>query len=234
MLLNNYKIIGFDADDTLWVNEPYYKEAEDNFCELLSGYLPKEKISSELFKTEMQNLELYGFGAKAFILSLIETALRISGNNLPPQIIVKIIKIGKALVNKDVELLEGVREVVKEFHSRGARLIIATKGDLLDQERKLRKSGIGKYFHHVEVMSDKKEENYKKLFNHLDITPGDFLMIGNSMKSDIIPVLNLGAAAIHIPYHTNWEYENHSSGMKSSRNFRKIDNIYELLKLTEE
>jgi len=144
------KVIGFDADDTLWVNEPFYKETEIQFCEMLSEYQPKNIVSKELFETEMMNLEIYGYGAKGFMLSLIETALRISDNKVSSQIIEKIIELGKKLLNNPIILLDGVLEVLDELFKREYKLIIATKGDLLDQEKKLKKSGIEKYFDHVE------------------------------------------------------------------------------------
>ena len=207
VMKKDFKIIGFDADDTLWVNEPYYQETEKLFCELLSDHLASDAISQELLKTEIQNLGLYGYGAKGFILSMIETALRISENKFSQGGIDKIVSLGKDLLNKPVVLLEGVQDILDKLHGKGMKLIVATKGDLLDQERKLAKSKIGKYFHHVEIMSDKKESDYLKLLSRLDILPNDFIMIGNSFKSDIIPVLNIGGFGIYIPYHTTWAHE---------------------------
>lgn len=169
-----FRIIGFDADDTLWVNEPLYRETEKQFCELLSDFQTADTVTQELFKTEMQNIELYGYGAKGFVLSIIETALRISNNKVTQSTIDKIIKLGKDLLNKPVVLLEGVQEVLDNLHKKGIKLVVATKGDLLEQERKLEKSNIEKYFHHVEIMSDKKESGYLKLLSHLDIKPEDF------------------------------------------------------------
>ena len=143
---SNFKVIGFDADDTLWVNEPYYKETEESFCDLLSDFESHEKVSRELFKTEMQNLELYGFGTKAFMLSLVETALRVSDYKGSPAIIQEIIKLGKAQLNKPIEMLDGVQTVLEELCRLEYTLIVATKGDLLDQERKLRKSNLKHIF----------------------------------------------------------------------------------------
>ncbi|MBL7906428.1 MAG: HAD family hydrolase [Bacteroidales bacterium] len=199
-------VIGFDADDTLWVNEPNYLETEKEFCRMLSAWKPAEETSALLFSTEMANLELYGYGAKSFILSMIETAVSVSAGQVGALTISEITRLGKSLINKDVELLDGVEETLQQL-SAGYRLILATKGDLADQERKLGKSGLEKYFHHIEIMRDKKDDNYRRLLNHLDIPAADFLMVGNSLKSDIIPVLNLGGHAIHIPYHTTWQHE---------------------------
>src|SRR6478735_6502282 len=187
----NLKVIAFDADDTLWINEPYFQDTETKFCELLEDYLPHHTIAKELFKTEIQNLPLYGYGIKGFILSMIETAMRVSNNTLNITILEKAIVFGKELLEKPIELLDGVEDVLKALKGK-YRLVVATKGDLLDQERKLKKSGLEHYFHHIEIMSDKQESDYLKLIKHLDIQPAEFLMIGNSLKSDVMPVLSFG------------------------------------------
>ena len=199
--MKGIKYIGFDADDTLWINEPNYKEIESKFCELLSEYLTAEKATEELFKTEIKNLSIYGFGVKSFTLSMIETALRVSDNNLDPVLVNKIILLGKELLNVPLQLLNGVKDILETLSPK-YKLIVATKGDLLDQERKLEASNLAEYFHHIEIMSDKKKSNYNKLLNHLDILPEEFLMIGNSLKSDILPVLQIGGNAVHIPFET--------------------------------
>src|SRR5688500_471507 len=193
------KVIAFDADDTLWVNEPYFQEIEKRFCELFEDYLPQHTAARELLRIEIDYLPLYEYGIKGFILSMIETAMRISDKTIPLEVIEKIIQEGKGLLNKPIELLEGVDEVLAAMKTR-YRLVMATKGDLLDQERKLKKSGLEHYFHHIEIMSDKREEDFKKLIKHLDIKAEEFLMIGNSLKSDVLPVLNIGGHAIHVPY----------------------------------
>jgi len=203
---SNIKVVGFDADDTLWVNETYFREAEEKFADLLENYETKNKVDQELFKMEMNNLDLYGYGIKGFMLSMIESAMELSNNHVPPQTLTEILNLGKEMIAKPVELLQGVEEVLQKL-SRKYRLIVLTKGDLLDQERKLERSGLTKYFHHVEVLSDKKEENYKNLLDHLEINVNEFLMIGNSLKSDVIPILNIGARAVHVPFHTTWAHE---------------------------
>jgi len=202
----NIKVIGFDADDTLWVNETYFRDAETAFAKLLSKYETPNKIDQELFRMEIDNLPLYGYGVKAFTLSMVESALELSNYNASTKTIEAILNIGKDMLNKPVELLDGVEAVLKVL-SKKYRLILATKGDLLDQERKLEKSGLTNYFHHIEVLSDKKEANYSKLLNHLDINPSEFLMIGNSLKSDVLPLVNIKAHAIHVPFHTTWAHE---------------------------
>lgn len=198
--------IGFDADDTLWVNETYFREAEAEFAGLLESFETQNKIDQELFRMEIRNLELYGYGIKGFTLSMIESALEISNKRVSSESISKIIQIGKNMISHKLELLEGVEEVLESLH-RKYRLLVLTKGDLLDQERKLEKSGLIDYFHHVEVLSDKKEDNYSRLLEHLEIPVREFLMVGNSLKSDILPILNIGAKAVHVPFHTTWAHE---------------------------
>ncbi len=204
-IFSDIKVVGFDADDTLWINEPYFQEAEKIFCSLFSDKYSPEEVSAELFSTEMQNLASYGYGAKAFTLSLIETALRLDSECTASKV-KQVLELGRTILNKPVVLLNGVLEVLNELKGK-YRLIIATKGDLLDQQRKLKKSGLEHYFHHVEIMSDKKEEDYKALIRHLDIEPKNFLMIGNSLKSDILPVLSLGGKGVYVPYHVTWQHE---------------------------
>lgn len=200
------EVVGFDADDTLWVNETYFREVEERFADLLDQYETKNKIDQELFKTEIDNLPLYGYGIKSFVLSMIESALDLSNNKISQETISEILHLGKEMISKPVELLPGVEEVLQKLADK-YRLIVLTKGDLLDQERKLEKSGLTKYFHHVEVLSDKKEANYLNLLEHLEIDVASFLMVGNSLKSDILPIVNIGAQAVHVPFHTTWVHE---------------------------
>lgn len=223
------KVIGFDADDTLWVNETYFREAENEFARLLSEYETPNKIDQELFKMEMDNLPLYGYGVKAFVLSMVQSALELSNYNVSHKTIETILNIGKEMLNKPVELLDDVEEVLKVL-SKKYKLILATKGDLLDQERKLEKSGLTKYFHHIEVLSDKKEANYSKLLNHLDIKPSEFLMIGNSLKSDILPLVNIKAQAIHVPFHTTWAHEVVNEKDTNGKTYKTIKNLKDVLK----
>lgn len=204
--MNNIKVIAFDADDTLWNNEPYFNEAEKKFCILLEDYLSHQGLSQALFKTQIDNLPLYGYGIKGFVLSMIETAYTVSNHTASIRVIEKIIQIGKELLTKPVELLDDVEDVLQQLQQR-YKLVVATKGDLKDQHRKLHHSGLGEYFHHIEVMSDKREIDYEKLLLRLDIKPEEFVMIGNSLKSDVLPVLNIGATAIHVPFHTTWAHE---------------------------
>ncbi|RKF03159.1 putative hydrolase of the HAD superfamily [Tenacibaculum lutimaris] len=226
--MNNIKVISFDADDTLWVNETYFRDAEDDFAKLLSDYETENKIHQELFKKEIENLKIYGYGVKGFMLSMVECALEISNYKIAPRTMEGILEIGKEMLEKPIELLDGVEEVLEELHGK-YKLIVATKGDLLDQERKLAKSGILKYFHHTEVMSEKKKADYKKLVKRLDINPSEFLMIGNSLKSDVLPLLEIGATAIHVPFHTTWAHEEVSEEQKSD-DYKTVSSITDVLK----
>lgn len=227
----NIKVIAFDADDTLWVNEPYFQEAEKQFCALLGNYLPQDEIAKILFQTEIKNLPLYGYGAKGFLLCMIETANRISENKASSTVISEIIEIGQDLLQKPIELLKGVPETLESLKD-DFQLIVATKGDLLDQERKLKNSGIEHYFQHIEIMSEKKMEDYQKLLRHLNCPPENFLMLGNSVKSDILPILELGANAGYIPYDVTWAHEQQEQTIESERfvQLQSIDEIINYLK----
>jgi len=226
----NLKVIAFDADDTLFVNETYFIETEQKFCGLMSDYLSHQGISQELFKVEIDNLKIYGYGIKAYILSMIEAAMKISNNTIPIEIIEKIIEYGKELLEKPIVLLEGVEETLVALHGK-YKLVVATKGDLLDQRRKLHNSGLGHYFHHIEVMADKQEEDYLDLIKRLEIQPKEFLMIGNSLKSDVLPVLAIGGHAVHVPFHTTWAYEriDHTVEHENFSSFEKMTDILKRL-----
>lgn len=221
------KVIAFDADDTLFVNETYFLETEEKFCELMSDYLSHKSISQELFRIEIKNLTIYGYGIKAYILSMIEAAMTISNNTIPVEVIEKIIQYGKELLEKPIVLLDGVEETLESLYGK-YKLVVATKGDLLDQRRKLHNSGLGKYFHHIEVMSDKQEQDYLDLIKRLEIKPSEFFMIGNSLKSDVLPVLGIGGYAAHVPFHTTWAHEKIDHEVKHD-NFYSCENIIEVL-----
>lgn len=227
---NNIKVIGFDADDTLWVNETYFRDAELEFAKLLAPYETANKIDQELFRKEIENLPLYGYGIKGFVLSMVEMALEISNGEVSNATIQKILEIGKDMLSKPVELLDGVEEVLRTL-STDFRLIVVTKGDLLDQERKLEKSGLLDYFHHIEILSDKQESNYLKLLSHLDIKPSEFLMVGNSLKSDILPLINIKAKAIHVPFHTTWIHEQVNDTETKDKSYKTVNSLLDILPL---
>ena len=221
------QVIAFDADDTLWNNEIYYQETERAFCELLKDYLPAAEVSKALFATEMRNLERYGFGAKSFLLSLLETGAQITGTHMTDVLMHRILRLGHELIDKPITLLDGVEETLDQLNGH-YKLVLATKGDLLDQERKLKNSSLSKYFDHVEVMSDKQILDYDNLVKKLSCEPREFMMVGNSVKSDIIPVLELGGAALHVPFHVTWAHEVVEEEL-AYVNYRQLKNIREVV-----
>jgi putative hydrolase of the HAD superfamily len=223
------KIIAFDADDTLWHNEPYFDEAQERFCAMFQDLASSQEILGMILNNQVTNLPLYGFGIKAFTLSMIETALQLTQNNITGTGIEKVIGIGKDLLQKPVELLPNVEEVLQELQGK-YKLVVATKGDLKDQHRKLHDSKLGSYFHHIEVLSDKTELDYTKMLTRLECNPEHFVMIGNSLKSDVLPILNIGGIGIHIPYHTTWEYEKIDFEIEHE-NFTALTNIKEVLEI---
>lgn len=226
----NIKVIAFDADDTLWVNESYFQEIEKRYTQLLKSYGNSEEISAALFKTEMKNLKTLGYGAKAFTISMIETALEVSNQKIAADDIRQIVDLGKSLLEIPIGLLPKVKETLEVLKEKGKyKLVVATKGDLLDQENKLERSGLAPYFDHIEVMSDKTEKEYLRLLNILQIKPSEFLMIGNSLKSDIQPVLALGGYGVHIPFEVMWQHE--VVDAFTHKNLKQVKGFHELLKL---
>jgi putative hydrolase of the HAD superfamily len=225
----NIKVIAFDADDTLFINEPYFEETEKEFCILMEDYLSHQSISQEVFRLQVANLPLYGYGIKSYILSMIETAINVSNGTVSIKHIEKILDLGKDLLQKPIELIDGVEETLKALHGN-YKLVVATKGDLKDQQRKLHDSGLGPYFHHIEVMADKEALNYEKLLKRLEIEPHEFMMIGNSLKSDVLPVLEIGGYACHVPFHTTWAHERIDHEVKHD-NFKAFTDIREVKNL---
>lgn len=228
--MEQIKVVAFDADDTLWANETFYRDAEEQFCSLVAEFMPPDASFQILFETEMRNLAAYGYGIKPFTLSLIEAAIQVSGGKVPIATIEKLIANGKQMLEMPVELLPGIEETLRSLCPK-YRLVMVTKGDLLDQERKLKKSGLETYFHHIEIVSDKTPAQYLKLVKHLDIEPREFLMVGNSPKSDILPVLEIGAHAFHVPFHTTWVHERveHDVNHPQFKSFEHARDILEFL-----
>lgn len=222
--MKNIKVIAFDADDTLWQNENFYRDSEKQFCKLMAEYMSEDDVSRELLKTEISNISLYGYGVKSFSLSMIETAIKISDGNVNNKTIQEIIIIGKNLIEMPVILLDGVVAVLSEL-KESYRIILATKGDLLDQHRKLCKSGLLEFFDHIEIMSEKDVAGYESLIKKLGISVQEFLMVGNTVKSDILPVKMIGAEAVHIPYHITW---GHEFSENDEFHFHKLSGIIEL------
>lgn len=200
------RTIAFDADDTLWHNEVHFNAAQEKFRALLRPFHPDDWIDQRLFATEMRNLAHFGYGIKSFTLSLIETAIELSEGRIPARDIQVIVDLGKEMLAHPVELLPGVCEALDALEG-AYRLMVITKGDLFDQEAKLARSGIGDRFQALEVVSEKDEGVYRGILERHGIAPAEFLMVGNSVKSDVLPVLALGGRAVHVPYFTTWAHE---------------------------
>jgi putative hydrolase of the HAD superfamily len=201
-----FDLIAFDADDTLWHTEDLYVGTQDRFKQLLAPYHSAEWIDRKLFDTEMRNLGVFGYGIKGFVLSMIETAIELTEGRISGTEIQRLIDMGREMLSADIRLLAGVAETVAALSERYPLMII-TKGDLFDQETKIARSGLGPHFKHVEIVSDKTEASYAALLRRHGVAPQCFLMIGNSLRSDILPVVALGARAVYIPYHLTWAHE---------------------------
>jgi len=199
-------VIGFDADDTLWHNEIIFERVHERYRALLARYHDAATVDRTLLATEKRNLELYGYGVKGFTLSAIETAIALTAGEIGANEIDGILVLGREMLAHPVELLEGVADVISEL-AKEHTLLLITKGDLRDQERKLVKSGLAGRFHLVEIVSEKDRSTYETIFRRHAIAPDRFLMVGNSLKSDILPVLALGGAGAHVPYHLTWAHE---------------------------
>jgi putative hydrolase of the HAD superfamily len=204
--MSAFDLIAFDADDTLWHNERLYAETQTRFTQLLSQYHPAEWVSARLYQTETNNLQHFGYGIKAFALSMIETAVDLTEGRILGSDIQKIIGWAREMLSAEVELLAQVGEVLPEL-AKKYPLMLITKGDLLDQETKLARSGLGGYFQYVEVVSQKTRASYEKLLKKQAVQPERFLMVGNSLRSDILPVLELGGSAVYVPYELTWLHE---------------------------
>ena len=202
--LSKIKVIGFDADDTLWENEDIFLEAQNELKIILKKYV--DNLDDELFKTEQHNLELYGYGIKGFILSVIETSIRISNGKLDIYSIEKILNLGKEMLSSPVTLIKGVRETLNLL-SKQYTLVLITKGDLLDQENKIKNSKLSSYFEYIEIVSEKNKQTYRNILKKINVKPENFLMVGNSLKSDILPVTKIGGTGIYIPFELTWELE---------------------------
>ena len=225
-LKGKFKYIFFDADDTLWENERYFRAAEDKFAALLSDYTSPEDVQQMLWQKQEDNIPLFGYGSKTYMIGMTDAALELCGGILPENIYYGIKKIITDLAFHELEIIEGVEEALKALQGHYT-LIVATKGDLTEQMGKFRSSGLAKYFHHCEVMENKDEKNYLELIAKHDIRPEELLMIGNSVKSDIAPVVSVGGWAIHIPHEIVWVHE--MMDMPASDRIIEVSEIRDIL-----
>ena len=219
--------IGFDADDTLWHNENIFERVHERYAALLARHHDADTVARTLFETEMRNLEMYGYGIKGFMLSAIETAIDLTDGKVSPAEIRQILDLGREMLDHPVELLEGAVETLTALEGRH-RLLLITKGDLRDQERKLRKSGLQDRFQTIEIVSEKDAAAYERILRRNDIDPRRFLMVGNSLKSDILPVLALGGAGVHVPYRIIWGHEHVDAQPDAPGRFFEIRTLGEL------
>jgi putative hydrolase of the HAD superfamily len=220
-------VIAFDADDTLWHNERMFQATEAQFAELLAAYHPAEWVRERLFATEMKNLDHFGYGIKGFILSMIETALDLTESRIGGAEIRRIVEWGHEMLRHPVQLLDGVRETIEALNGR-YRLMLLTKGDLFDQESKLARSGLGEFFDAVEIVSTKNAATYRTILTRHAIAPERFVMVGNSLRSDVLPALEAGALAVHIPYETTWAHEHLDAEELAGKEFGVLEKISEL------
>ncbi len=218
--------VGIDADDTLWHNEKLFRQTEELFVELLQDYADPTFIRDKLFKTIKCNLPLYGYGIKGFMLSMMETALALVGNDLTASIMKQILDAGHAMLSYPVSVIDGAEDCLKQL-KKDYHLILISKGDLFDQERKLHQSGLSALFDAVEIVSDKNPDIYKKLFKMHGQKTENAVMVGNSLKSDILPALEVGAWAVYVPYEVTWILEQADEPINNPR-YRKIDALNEL------
>jgi putative hydrolase of the HAD superfamily len=220
-------VIAFDADDTLWHNEPLYAEAQQVLAQVLSPYMDPEEVDRALYATEAQNLPYYGYGIKSFALSMVETACQVTGGKIQGEQILEIIAAAKRMLSHPVRLLGRAEETLCEL-AKSHRLMVITKGDLLDQSAKLARSGVAHHFTYTEVVSDKTEQTYRDLMNKHQISAERFVMVGNSLKSDILPVAALGGQAVWIPYHLTWQHETVTPHQIGGLCYYELDDISQL------
>jgi putative hydrolase of the HAD superfamily len=231
-MTRNLTTIGFDADDTLWHNMRFYELTEARFAGLLSDYAEAQHLSERLLAAERENLKLYGFGIKGFTLSMIETAIEVTDGRVPAAVIASILDAGRDLLQHPLETLPFAREAIEAL-APTHRLILITKGDLFDQERKIAASGLGELFSGIEIVSDKNADTYAQIFARHGDGPDRALMVGNSLKSDVVPALRAGAWGVHVPHEYEWSME-HDAEPSDSPRYRRIGDLGELAKVVAE
>ncbi|MFD0981771.1 HAD family hydrolase [Tropicimonas aquimaris] len=225
--------IGFDADDTLWHNERFYVLTQDRFADLLSDYGDRDNLDERLLEAERRNIGHYGYGIKGFMLSMIETAIEVTDSRVPASVIHRILEIGQDMLRHPIELLPEARAAVEAMAASHHRVLLITKGDLLDQERKLTESGLWEYFDGVEIVSEKTPEVYARVFSAHGDGPERALMVGNSLKSDVLPAIGAGAWGVHVPFQLAWALEQAEAPEGHAR-FRVLENLGQLADLVDE
>jgi putative hydrolase of the HAD superfamily len=224
--------IGFDADDTLWQNERFFRMTEERFAALLADHAEPEGLKTRLLETEMRNLETYGFGIKSFTLSMIETAIEVTAGRVPATTLAQIMEFGREMMRHPIEPLPHVAETLETLAGR-YRLVLVTKGDLFDQERKLAQSGLGDFFDGVEIVSNKTVETYSRVFSRHGDGPERAMMVGNSIKSDVLPAIRAGSWGVFVPHELTWAFE-HQDPPEDEPRFRALDHLGELKQVIDE
>jgi putative hydrolase of the HAD superfamily len=227
------RVVGFDGDDTLWHSETHFDVTQTAFRDLLRRHVPDADIDRRLAEMEMKNLSVYGYGVKSFTLSMLETAIELTEARIPASDLEVILGWGKKMLLEPTKLLDGVEETLTEL-SKKYDLLLITKGDLFDQESKLARSGLGELFLGVEIVSEKDTDTYRGIFARRAIQPGDFVMVGNSLRSDVVPVVELGARAVHIPYQVTWHHEHVDEERLPRQGWHRLDSIREVTALLRE
>ncbi|MEL6519638.1 MAG: HAD family hydrolase [Pseudomonadota bacterium] len=222
-MTTNFTTIGFDADDTLWHNERFFKLTQDRFAELLADYVQDDDLDAHLLEVERRNLARYGYGIKGFVLSMIETAIELTEARVPSTVIKDILDIGHDMLEHPIDLLPHAREAV-EAAKKDHKVVLITKGDLFDQERKLAQSGLGELFDGVEIVSEKHKDVYESIFAKYGAGPEAAMMVGNSLKSDVHPALEAGAWGVHVPFHITWALE-HAEPPTGHPRFRELPDL---------
>jgi putative hydrolase of the HAD superfamily len=219
------RLIGFDGDDTLWHSEDYYRQANDTFAAIVGRYvdLADADVHATMLATERRNLALFGYGAKGMTLSMVETAIAVTDGSIAVADIHRLVELGKSVLQHPVELLPGIREAVAAV-AREHAVVLVTKGDLFHQEKKVRQSGLADLFGRIEIVSEKDSDTYRRVLGEFDLEPAQFAMVGNSLRSDIEPVLRMGGWGVHMPYHVTWSHElDHGLGADDAQRMLTVE-----------
>ena len=224
------RIIALDGDDTLWRNEDQFSISQDRFRKIIGAHvrLDQAAMDARLLETERRNLLLYGYGVKSFVLSMIETAIELTAGAIPASDIQVLLRLGQQMLAHPIELLGSVRETIEELRAAGSSIWLITKGDLFDQESKIARSGLEPLFDRIEIVSEKNQATYRRLLDLHGVEVSEFLMVGNTLRSDVLPVLALGGRAIHIPYHVTWSHETVEPGVANGHSYLTLNHIGEL------
>jgi putative hydrolase of the HAD superfamily len=233
MSMTTFDVIAFDADDTLWHSESLYAAAQEEYRRLLAPYTGAEEIDRVLHQIEMRNLAAYGYGVKGFALSMIEAALELSERRITGSEVQRVLDVAKQMLSTEVELLEGAAEVIAQL-AQAYPLLLITKGDLTHQEAKIEQSGLKPYFRAIEIVADKTPQSYAALLARYRVDPARFLMVGNSLRSDILPVLEIGGQAVHVPYAITWVHEHVDVPQDQQGRYHELEHIGQLPALLEQ